>query len=120
MLLELGTEQKNHKLDSLLSEFAEKVARLIEDTRRRTRPSWEDGMKKLINAVEDVVNESLAGFCAAHSDIVRIGEQAPFVQRRHPTLGKDALGSGGGSRHQPLHAGFVGHGLLDAAGPGDV
>ena len=44
-------------------------------------------MKKLINAVDDVVTESLAGFCAAHSDIVRIGEQAPFLQRRRLTQG---------------------------------
>jgi len=77
-------------------------------------------MKKLINAVEDVVSESLAGFCAAHSDIVRMGEQAPFVQRRHLTLGKVALVSGGGSGHEPLHAGFVGQGMLDAACPGQV
>src|ERR1700694_4560927 len=77
-------------------------------------------MKKLINAVENVVNESLAGFCAAHSDIVRIGEQAPFVQRRHLKPGKVALLSGGGSGHEPLHAGFVGHGMLDAACPGQV
>src|SRR5260370_23227586 len=45
----------------------------------------EAGMKKLINAVENVVSESLAGFCAAHSGIVRIGDQSPFVQRRHLT-----------------------------------
>src|SRR6266404_6569717 len=77
-------------------------------------------MKKLINAVEDVVNESLAGFCAAHSDIVRISEEAPFVQRAHLTLGKVALVSGGGSGHEPLHAGFVGRGMLDAACPGQV
>src|ERR1700719_2293320 len=77
-------------------------------------------MKKLINAVEDVVSESLAGFCAAHSDIVRMGEKAPFVQRRHLTPGKVALVSGGGSGHEPLHAGFVGHGMLDAACPGQV
>ena len=77
-------------------------------------------MKKLINAVEDVVRESLAGFCAAHSDIVRMGEQAPFVQRRHLTPGKVALVSGGGSGHEPLHAGFVGHGMLDAACPGQI
>ncbi len=77
-------------------------------------------MKKLINAVENVVNESLAGFCAAHSDIVRMGEQAPFVQRRQLTLGKVALVSGGGSGHEPLHAGFVGHGMLDAACPGQI
>src|ERR1700682_5252756 len=77
-------------------------------------------MKKLINAVENVVNESLAGFCAAHSDIVRIGEQAPFVQRRHLKPGKVGLLSGGGSGHEPLHAGFVGVGMLDAACPGQV
>src|SRR6266576_2161186 len=77
-------------------------------------------MKKLINAAENVVSESLAGFCAAHSGIVRMGEQAPFVQRRHLTPGKVALVSGGGSGHEPLHAGFVGHGMLDAACPGQV
>src|SRR5258706_7722228 len=77
-------------------------------------------MKKLINDAENVVNESLAGFCAAHSDIVRIGEHAPFVQRRHLKSGKVALVSGGGSGHEPLHTGFVGHGMLDAACPGQV
>ena len=77
-------------------------------------------MKKLINAAENVVNESLAGFCAAHSDIVRIGEHAPFVQRRHLKSGKVALVSGGGSGHEPLHTGFVGYGMLDAACPGQV
>ena len=77
-------------------------------------------MKKLINAVEDVVSESLAGFCAAHSDIVRMGDAAPFVQRRHKKPGKVALLSGGGSGHEPLHSGFIGHGMLDAACPGQV
>jgi phosphoenolpyruvate---glycerone phosphotransferase subunit DhaK len=77
-------------------------------------------MKKLINAAEDVVSESLAGFCAAHSDIVRMGEQAPFVQRRNRKPGKVALVSGGGSGHEPLHSGFVGLGMLDAACPGQV
>src|SRR5258706_307486 len=77
-------------------------------------------MKKLINAIENVVNESLAGFCAAHADIVRIGDHAPFVQRQHLKSGKVALVSGGGSGHEPLHTGFVGHGMLDAACPGQV
>src|SRR5262252_3406671 len=77
-------------------------------------------MKKLINAVGDVVNESLAGFCAAHSDIVRLGETAPFVLRRQLKQGKVALVSGGGSGHEPLHGGFVGPGMLDAACPGQV
>ncbi len=77
-------------------------------------------MKKLINDVENVLSESLAGFCAAHSDIVRIGEHAPFVQRRRLRTGKVALVSGGGSGHEPLHTGFVGHGMLDAACPGQI
>ena len=77
-------------------------------------------MKKLINAVDDVVNESLAGFCAAHYDIVRLGETAPFVLRRQLKQGKVALVSGGGSGHEPLHGGFVGPGMLDAACPGQV
>jgi dihydroxyacetone kinase-like protein len=77
-------------------------------------------MKKLINGVEDAMTESLAGFCAAHSDIVRRGEHAPFVQRLNLKPGKVALVSGGGSGHEPLHSGFVGHGMLDAACPGQV
>ncbi|TMK42731.1 MAG: dihydroxyacetone kinase subunit DhaK [Alphaproteobacteria bacterium] len=77
-------------------------------------------MKKLINAAESVLSESLAGFCAAHSDIVRMGEQAPFVLRRNLIPGKVALISGGGSGHEPLHSGFVGYGMLDAACPGQV
>src|SRR5215469_2950650 len=77
-------------------------------------------MKKLINAVDDVGDESLAGFCAAHSDIVRLGETAPIVLRRHLKQGKVALVSGGGSGHEPLHGGFVGPGMLDAACPGQV
>jgi phosphoenolpyruvate---glycerone phosphotransferase subunit DhaK len=77
-------------------------------------------MKKLINAVEDVVNESLAGFCAAHSDIVQLGTTAPFVLRRNLKPGKVALVSGGGSGHEPLHGGLVGYGMLDAACPGQV
>jgi phosphoenolpyruvate---glycerone phosphotransferase subunit DhaK len=77
-------------------------------------------MKKLINDVDTVVSESLAGFCAAHADIVSMGQRAPFVQRRNLKRGKVALVSGGGSGHEPLHAGFVGHGMLDAACPGQV
>jgi phosphoenolpyruvate---glycerone phosphotransferase subunit DhaK len=77
-------------------------------------------MKKLINAIDDMVHESLAGFCAAHSDIVQLGETAPFVLRRNLKVGKVALVSGGGSGHEPLHGGFVGPGMLDAAVPGQV
>jgi dihydroxyacetone kinase-like protein len=63
-------------------------------------------MKKLINDVDTVVSESLAGFCAAHADIVIMGQRAPFVQRRNLKRGKVALVSGGGSGHEPLHAGL--------------
>src|SRR3984957_4781684 len=77
-------------------------------------------MKKLINDVEDVLSESLAGFCAAHSDIVRIGEQAPFVQRQQFKPGKVALVSGGRSGHEPLHTAFVGYEMLDAGCPGQM
>jgi phosphoenolpyruvate---glycerone phosphotransferase subunit DhaK len=77
-------------------------------------------MKKLINAVDNVLSESLDGFAAAHSDIVMLGEERKFVRRRHLSPGKVGLISGGGSGHEPLHAGFVGQGMLDAACPGQV
>ena len=77
-------------------------------------------MKKLINDASAVVDESLAGFCQAHSDIVAIGQGGTFVRRRQLKRGKVALVSGGGSGHEPLHAGFVGTGMLDAACPGQV
>ena len=77
-------------------------------------------MKKLINQVDTVLTESLDGFCAAHADIVALGEGHKFVRRRNLKPGKVALISGGGSGHEPLHAGFVGHGMLDAACPGQV
>ena len=77
-------------------------------------------MKKLINDVETVLAESLDGFAAAHADIVALGAERQFVRRRQIKPGKVALISGGGSGHEPLHAGFVGHGMLDAACPGQV
>jgi dihydroxyacetone kinase-like protein len=77
-------------------------------------------MKKLINDAGAVVDESLAGFCQAHADIVAMGQGGTFVRRRQLKQGKAALVSGGGSGHEPLHAGFVGRGMLDAACPGQV
>jgi dihydroxyacetone kinase-like protein len=77
-------------------------------------------MKKLINAADTVLRESLAGFCRVHGDIVAMGEDGRFVRRAVPRQGKVALVSGGGSGHEPLHAGFVGRGMLDAACPGEV
>ena len=77
-------------------------------------------MKKLINSVDTVLSESLDGFAAAHADLVTLGEDRKFVRRRVLKPGKPALVSGGGSGHEPLHAGFVGLGMLDAACPGQV
>ena len=77
-------------------------------------------MKKLINDVGNVLSESLDGFAAAHADIVVLGDERKFVRRKTLKSGKVALISGGGSGHEPLHAGFVGHGMLDAACPGQV
>lgn len=77
-------------------------------------------MKKFINSVDTILAEALDGFAAAHADIVALGEERKFVRRRVPNLQKVALVSGGGSGHEPLHAGFVGTGMLDAACPGQV
>jgi dihydroxyacetone kinase-like protein len=77
-------------------------------------------MKKLINAADDVLSESLDGFAAAHADLVVLGAERKFVRRRVLRPGKVALVSGGGSGHEPLHVGLVGHGMLDAACPGHV
>ena len=72
-------------------------------------------MKKFINSVDDFLTESLAGFAAAHSDLVALNQEPVFVRRKTLKTGKVALISGGGSGHEPLHSGFVGYGMLDAA-----
>ena len=78
-------------------------------------------VKKLINRVEDVVPESLAGLGAAHPELVKIDLENRVVLRAGgPRPGKVGLVSGGGSGHEPLHGGFVGHGMLDAACAGNV
>lgn len=77
-------------------------------------------MKKFLNSVDTVLAESLDGFVAAHSDILVLGDEHKFVRRKALKPGKVALISGGGSGHEPLHGGLVGHGMLDAACPGQV
>ena len=77
-------------------------------------------MKKLINGTETVLSESLDGFARAHADILVLGEDRKFLRRKKLRRGKVGLISGGGSGHEPLHAGFVGLGMLDAACPGQV
>jgi phosphoenolpyruvate---glycerone phosphotransferase subunit DhaK len=87
-------------------------------------PSFHKGeviMKKLINQPENVVKEALAGMLAAHSDLIRVDiEQQIIVRKDAPRQGKVGVISGGGSGHEPMHGGFVGMGMLDAACPGAV
>jgi dihydroxyacetone kinase-like protein len=78
-------------------------------------------MKKFLNDPADLVKESLAGLAAAHGDLLRYDAGARIVVRvGAPVKGKVGLVSGGGSGHEPLHGGFVGRGMLDAACPGEV
>src|SRR5205809_5480414 len=78
-------------------------------------------MKKLLNDADDLVKESLTGLAAAHGDVLRYDPENQYVARVDaPVQGKVALISGGGSGHEPMHGGFVGRGMLDAACPGEV
>jgi dihydroxyacetone kinase-like protein len=78
-------------------------------------------MKKFVNRVDDILTEALRGFGAAHGDIVKVNFEPTYVTRATATKrGKVALISGGGSGHEPMHAGLVGLGMLDAACPGAV
>jgi dihydroxyacetone kinase-like protein len=78
-------------------------------------------VKKFLNEPDDIVRESLAGLGAAHPDLVRVDFENQIVIRKDaPKQGKVALVSGGGSGHEPMHGGFVGLGMLDAACPGAV
>lgn len=77
-------------------------------------------MKKFLNKVDNMLAESLTGFATAHADLVEVHFEPTFVTRKHKASNKVALISGGGSGHEPLHAGYVGKGMLDAACPGQV
>jgi dihydroxyacetone kinase-like protein len=78
-------------------------------------------MKKLINSAESVVKDELEGIAAAHADLVRVDFENRIVVRADaPVVGKVGIISGGGSGHEPMHGGFVGRGMLDAACPGEI
>ncbi|MGO9274021.1 MAG: dihydroxyacetone kinase subunit DhaK [Terriglobia bacterium] len=78
-------------------------------------------MKKLMNAPENVVREALEGMQAAHEDLIRVMLEPFYVVRSDaPRAGKVGLVSGGGSGHEPMHGGYVGRGMLDAACPGQI
>ena len=78
-------------------------------------------MKKFVNNVDNILTESLSGFGKAHSNIIKINHAPDFIARANKSSKpKVSLISGGGSGHEPLHGGFVGYGMLDAACPGQV
>ena len=78
-------------------------------------------MKKFINQTDTLLDESLQGFAKAHANLIQFNPQPRFVKRIASTAkGKVALISGGGAGHEPLHVGFVGAGMLDAACPGQI
>ena len=77
-------------------------------------------MKKLINKNDDMLAESLAGFAAAHSDLIKFKQNPNFSIRKNEAHNKVAIISGVGSRHEPLHAGYIVYGMLDAAWSGHV
>ena len=77
-------------------------------------------MKKFINEVDDFILESLNGLAQAHPNLVSVNLDPMYVIRKDIVNKKVVLISGGGSGHEPLHSGFVGHGMLDIACPGHV
>ncbi|NJM06652.1 dihydroxyacetone kinase subunit DhaK [Candidatus Gracilibacteria bacterium] len=78
-------------------------------------------MKKLINSPENVVKDALDGMAAAHPDLIKVSYDPDYIVRADgPISGKVGVISGGGSGHEPMHGGFVGRGMLDAACPGAV
>ncbi|HSV52886.1 MAG TPA: dihydroxyacetone kinase subunit DhaK [Burkholderiaceae bacterium] len=77
-------------------------------------------MKKFVNDVELLLQESLQGLAAAHRGLLKLSLEPTFVTRAQLPQPKVALISGGGSGHEPLHCGFIGTGMLDAACPGQV
>ena len=129
---DLGDAKQNAALDRAINDFIHRITsiagkggshfqHLTEAPRVPVRMlRRRNTMKKFINAVDDVLTESLDGFAAAHSDIVTLGGGHKFIRRKALKPGKVALISGGGSGHEPLHGGLVGHGMLDAACPGQV
>lgn len=77
-------------------------------------------MKKFINNIDDILIESLSGFAAAHADLVTLHLDPNFITRKNKAVNKVAIISGGGAGHEPLHSGYIGFGMLDAACPGHV
>lgn len=77
-------------------------------------------MKKFVNNIKDMLEESLSGFQKAHHDLVSLQLSPTYLSRKTKSSNKVAVISGGGVGHEPLHAGYIGYGMLDAACPGQV
>ncbi|MEE9330857.1 MAG: dihydroxyacetone kinase subunit DhaK [Methylophilaceae bacterium] len=77
-------------------------------------------MKKFVNNVDNMLLESLTGFAKAHDDLVTLALEPTYLARNKKATNKVAVISGGGAGHEPLHAGYIGKGMLDAACPGQV
>ncbi|MDG1096825.1 MAG: dihydroxyacetone kinase subunit DhaK [Methylophilaceae bacterium] len=77
-------------------------------------------MKKFVNDVNNMLTESLSGFAKAHNDLVSLHLKPNYLTRKNKAKNKVVIVSGGGAGHEPLHAGFIGKGMLDAACPGQV
>jgi dihydroxyacetone kinase-like protein len=77
-------------------------------------------MKKLINRVEDVLSEQLAGLAKAHPELTLHQDPVYMTRADAPVAGKVALLSGGGSGHEPMHCGYIGKGMLSGACPGEI
>lgn len=77
-------------------------------------------MKKFLNNVDNMLFESLTGFAKAHTDLVSLQLEPTYLTRKNKAKNKVAIISGGGAGHEPLHAGYIGKGMLDAACPGQV
>lgn len=77
-------------------------------------------MKKFINNINQMLPESLSGFAKAHGELVSLSLDPTYLTRKEKAEKKVAIISGGGAGHEPLHAGYIGKGMLDAACPGQV
>src|SRR5262249_43985667 len=114
----VAEDDEQHGSDDLRKEWRHGGEILIP---KRAGDTITGHMKKLINDPSDAMRESLAGFAEAHSDILKVSFDPVYVVRADaPVAGKVGIISGGGSGHEPMHGGFVGQGMLDAACPGQV
>ena len=93
---------------------------LRQQRRHRTFSNGALNNEKLINRVEDVLNEQLQGLAKAHPQLTLHQDPLYVTRTDAPVAGKVALLSGGGSGHEPMHCGYIGQGMLSGACPGEI